>query len=103
MHERRFTMIRPRVAALTLALPLLLSVPASAQQVLRSDPPVVLPSLGPQVRQAEHDAARAAEQAAQGPRKEQTREAEPDRQSPGLDYDVTTGIQQRQLEQGLRR
>jgi len=95
-------MIRHRVAAVTLALPLLLSIPAAAQPVPPSGPPVVLPPLGPQVRQAERDAARAAERATRVPRQEEP-QTPSDRRSPGLDDDVTAGIQQRQLEQGLRR
>jgi ABC-type sugar transport system substrate-binding protein len=103
MHERRTMMIRHRIAALTLALPLLLSVAATAQELLPGNPPVVLPPLGPEVRQAERDAARAAEQTARRKDEVRTPETEAGRENPGLDYDVTTGIQQRQLEQGLRR
>jgi len=98
-------MIRYRVAALTLALPLLLSLPAAAQQVLPTNRPIVLPPLGPEVRQAERDAARAAEQTARVPKADTpaTPETEADRQSPGLGYDVTTGIQNRAIENGRRR
>ena len=96
-------MIRHRIAAVSLALPLFLSVAATAQELLSGNPRVVLPPLAPEVRQAERDAARAAEQAARRKDEVRTPQIEAGRENPGRGDDVTTGIQQRQHEQGLRR
>ncbi|HEU5193981.1 MAG TPA: hypothetical protein VFW70_04500 [Methylomirabilota bacterium] len=94
-------MIR-RVAALTLALPLLLALPAAGQPARPTERIIVLPPLGPEVQQAERDATRAAEQASRVPRAKAP-ETQTGRELPNLDDDVTTGIQNRALENGLRR
>jgi hypothetical protein len=100
-------MIRHRIAALTLALPLLLSsAPARAQRVLPLDPPVVLPPVSaPELRDAERTLER------RTPRPEEKRQGESipvgsipvGGDNPGLGYDVTTGIQQRAIERALPR
>jgi hypothetical protein len=93
-------MIRYRIAAaLALALPLLSSTPAHAQRVLPLDPPIVLPPVGPQLRDAE----RAAEQAPSLPKEEKRLDqAGPvGGDNPGLGYDVTNAIQQRAIEGAL--
>ena len=95
-------MIRHRIAALTLAVPLQLSsAPAQAQRVLPLDPPIVLPPVSaPELRDAE----RALEHMT--PRGDEKRRNETDlvgRDNPGLGYDVTSGIQQRAIEKALPR
>ncbi|PYM17650.1 MAG: hypothetical protein DMD78_29540 [Candidatus Rokuibacteriota bacterium] len=95
-------MIRHRIAALTLAVPLLLSsAPAQAQRVLPLDPPIVLPPVSaPELRDAE----RVLEH--RTPRHDQNRQDEAGlvgRDNPGLGYDVTSGIQQRAIEKALPR
>ena len=95
-------MIRHRIAALTLAVPLLLSsAPAQAQRVLPLDPPIVLPPVSaPELRDAES----ALEHMT--PRHDEKRQNETGlvgRDNPGLGYDVTSGIQQRAIEKALPR
>src|SRR5258706_13075345 len=94
-----------RVVAVPLALPLLLSVPATAQRVLPTDRPIVFPPHGPELRQAERDAASAAEQGARVPGDHKPGEpwADANRMSPAMNDAVTGGIQQRAIEKVLPR
>ena len=100
-------MSRHRIAALTLALPLLLSsAPVHAQRVLPLDRPVVLPPVSaPELRDAE----RALERMTPRPEEKRRGGSIPvgsipiGGDNPGLDYDVTTGIQQRAIEKALPR
>jgi len=89
-------MIRYRIAAFSLALPILLSAPAAhAQRVLPLDPPVVLPPVSArELRDAERVTRRPEE-------KRQDASTPVAGDNPGLGYDVTTGIQQRALEKAL--
>ena len=95
-------MIRDRIAALTLVVPLLLSsAPAHAQRVLPLDPPVVLP---PVSATELRDAERVLERTTPRPDEKRSGESLPvSRDNPGLGYDVTTGIQQRAIEKALPR
>ena len=95
-------MIRYRIAALSLALPLLLSAaPAHAQRVLPLDPPVVLPPVSAPERR---DAERTLERMTPRPEEKHRGESIPvGRDNPGLGYDVTSGIQQRAIEKTLPR
>jgi hypothetical protein len=95
-------MIRYRIAALSLALPLLLSsAPAHAQRVLPLDRPIVLPPVSAPERR---DAERTLERRTSRPEDKRQGERIPiGRDNPGLGYDATSGIQQRAIEQALPR
>ena len=95
-------MIRYRIAALTLAVPLLLSsAPAHAQRVLPLDPPVVLPPVSaPERRDAERTLERMTPRPKEG---RQGGNIPVVGDNPGLGYDVTSGIQRQAIEKALPR
>jgi len=95
-------MIRYRAAAITLSLPLLVSLAtAHAQRVLPLDRPIVLPPVSaPELRNAE----RALERMT--PRRDEKSEdvtSPAGRDNPALGHDVTSGIQERTIERTLPR
>jgi hypothetical protein len=95
--SRRLAMNRSRAAMLACFATLGVVSPASAQRVLPVDPAVVVPPVSErQLRDAERDVERVT-----GPRRNDTRPetmSSPASDNPGLDYDVTSELQQRQLE-----